>query len=121
LTGKANFGFVSKYQNGASVPTGNTEFQFKAGNLNFSSTSYEWMVVAGVRAQYKGVGTINGSGSYNFILTAIDGQSPGGGGADKFRIKIFGPGGVVYDNQMNDPDSNDPTTVLGGGSIQIHN
>jgi hypothetical protein len=121
LTGKANFGFVSKYQNGSSVPTGNTEFHFKAGDLRFKSTSYEWMVISGARAQYKGFGTINGGGNYRFMLTAIDGQQPGGGGQDKFRIKIWSDsGGLVYDNQMNDPDSNDPTTVLGGGSIVIH-
>ncbi len=123
LTGKANFGFVSKYHNGASVPTGNTEFHFKAGNLKFKSTSYEWMVISGgKKAQYKGFGTINGGGSYRFMLTAIDGDKPGGGGQDKFRIRIWSDsGGLVYDNQLNDPDSNDPTTVLGGGSIQIHN
>jgi uncharacterized repeat protein (TIGR01451 family) len=121
LAGKANFGFVSKYQNGASVPTGNTEFHFKAGDLKFKSTSYEWMVIAGHKAQYKGFGTINGSGNYRFILTAIDGDQSGGDGQDKFRIKIWSDdGGLVYDNQMNDPDSNDPTTVLGGGSIVIH-
>ena len=122
LTGKANFGFVSKYQNGASVPTGNTEFQFKAGNLNFKSTAYEWLVVAGKKAQYKGSGTINGIGDYRFMLTVIDGQQPGGGGQDKFRIRIWNNngGGLVYDNQMNDPDNSDPTTVLGGGSIVIH-
>jgi hypothetical protein len=121
LTGKANFGFVSKYQNGASVPTGNTEFHFKAGDLRFKSTNYEWMVISGARAQYKGFGTINGGGNYRFMLTAIDGQQPGGGGQDKFRIRIWSDGGgLVYDNQMNDPDSNDPTTVLGGGSIVIH-
>jgi len=121
LTGKASFGFVSKYLPGATVPTGNTEFQFKAGNLNFSSTSYEWLVVSGAKAQYKGVGTINGQANYRFMLTAIDGQINGGGGQDKFRIKIWSDSsGVVYDNQMNDPDSNDPMTVLGGGSIVIH-
>ena len=43
LTGKANFGFVSKYQHGQSTPDGNTEFQFKAGDLNFHSSSYEWL------------------------------------------------------------------------------
>ena len=32
LTGKATFGFVSKYLKGANAPTGQTEFQFKAGN-----------------------------------------------------------------------------------------
>lgn len=122
LTGKANFGFVSKYHNGATVPSGNTEFQFKAGNLNFSSTSYEWLVIGGARAQYKGSGKINGAGSYDFMLTAIDGQQPGGGGVDKFRIRIWDRigGGLIYDNQLNAPDSNDPTTILGGGNIVIH-
>jgi hypothetical protein len=90
--------------------------------LSLSNTSYEWLVISGgKKAQYKGLGTINGSGSYRFMLTAIDGDQPGGGGQDKFRIKIWSDGGgLVYDNQMNDPDSNDPTTVLGGGSIVIH-
>lgn len=122
LTGKANFGFISKYKNGASVPDGNTEFQFKAGNMNFKSTVYEWLVIAGARAQYKGSGTINNAGDYRFMLTAIDGEQPGGGGLDKFRIKIWNNagGGLVYDNQMNAPDSADPTTVLGGGQIVIH-
>ncbi|MBK7245505.1 MAG: hypothetical protein IPH98_16970 [Saprospiraceae bacterium] len=38
LTGKANFGFVAKYKKGNNQVDGNTEFQFKAGNLNFKST-----------------------------------------------------------------------------------
>lgn len=122
LTGKANFGFVSKYQNGASVPTGNALFNFNVASLKFQSTSYDWLVISGGRkAQYKGVGTINGSGSYQFMLTAIDGDQPGGGGQDKFRIRIWSDtDGVIYDNQLNAPDSDDPTTALGGGSIVIH-
>lgn len=120
LTGRANFGFVSKYKKGNATPTGNTEFQFQAGNLNFSATAFQWLVVAGARAQFKGTGTINGTGSYSFILTAIDGALPGGGGSDKFRIKITGPGGLVYDNLLNAPDTADPTTELRGGSIVIH-
>jgi hypothetical protein len=60
------------------------------------------------------------------MLTAIDGQTSGGGGTDKFRMKIWikyangSDGPVVYDNQMNAADDSNPTTVLGGGSIQIH-
>jgi uncharacterized repeat protein (TIGR03803 family) len=121
LTGKANFGFESKYKKGASAPTGETEFQYKVGNLNFHSTSYQWLVVAGAKAQFKGTGTINNAGTYGFILTAIDGEISGGGGADKFRMKITGSGGgLVYDNLLNAPDADDPTTLLGGGSIVIH-
>jgi PKD domain-containing protein/Big-like domain-containing protein len=122
LTGRANFGFVSKYQKGVNVPTGETEFQYKVGNLNFHSTSYDWLVVGGAKAQYKGSGTINNAGDYSFILTSIDGEISGGGGQDKFRMKITNKtgGGLVYDNLLNAPDSNDPTTVLDGGSIVIH-
>jgi hypothetical protein len=79
--------------------------------------------VAGARAQYKGTGTINGSGNYGFLLTVVDGQLEGGGGADKFRIKIWDKNNgsaIVYDNQINDSDSGALTTGLGAGSIIIH-
>ncbi|HEY6209699.1 MAG TPA: InlB B-repeat-containing protein, partial [Gemmatimonadales bacterium] len=121
LSGKATFGFVSKYVSGKTVPTGNTEFQFHAANMNFSSTVYEWLVVSGPMAQYKGSGTINGSGNYGFLLSAVDGNLAGGGGSDKFRIKIWdkATGNVVYDNMLGASDTSTPTTVIGGGSIQI--
>jgi PKD repeat protein len=122
LTGKANFGFVTRYQKGAKVPTGKTEFQFKAGDLNFQSTAYEWLVVSGPKAQFKGDGTINGNGNYGFLVTVNDGQIRGGGGTDKFRIKIWdkASGTVVYDNQMGASDNADAMTVISGGSIVIH-
>jgi len=122
VSGKANFGFVSKYQKGANVPTGDTEFQFKAGNMNFKSNVYEWLVVAGARAQYKGSGTINGAGNYGFLLTAIDGAINGGGGIDQFRIKITDKttNAVVYDNQNEAIEDSSSATALGGGSIVIH-
>jgi hypothetical protein len=110
LAGKATFGFVSKYKKGADVPTGNTEFQFKAGDLNFHSTSYEWLVVTGSNfAKFKGEGTINGQGNYKFQIWAGD-NSP-----DTFRIKIWDAitGDVVYDNGMNQ--------AIGGGNIVVHN
>jgi PKD repeat protein len=121
LSGKATFGFVAKYLPGARTPSGNTEFHFKAASFEFRSASYEWLVVAGARGQFKGTGTINGAGNYGFLLTAIDGQVNGGGGADRFRIKITDPatGAVVYDNQMGQGDDSPSATALGGGSIQI--
>jgi hypothetical protein len=108
LIGKATFGFVAKYKKGATVPDGSTEFQFKAGDLNFHSTSYAWLVVAGDKAQFKGVGTINGLGEYFFMLYAVDG-SP-----DTFRMKIWTDDCEIplYDSGVQD---------LGGGSIVVHN
>lgn len=112
LEGKANFGFVAKYKKGASEPMGNTEFVFQAGDLNFHSTSYDWLVVNqnDTNAQFKGSGTINGQGSYRFMIWAGD-KNP-----DTFRIKIWeeidGTEDIVYDNGFDQE--------LGGGSIVIH-
>jgi hypothetical protein len=122
-TGKANFGFVSKYKKGASVPTGQTEFQFKAGDLSFHSSSYQWLVVAGPKAQFKGEGTINGGGHYGFILTALDAKLTPSSEVDKFRIKLWDKDDgdvIVYDNQIGDADDADATTEIGRGNIVIH-
>lgn len=121
LTGKATFGFVSKYQKGAKVPTGQTEFQFHAAGLDFHSTAYEWLVIAGNKAMYKGTGVINGQGQYGFLLSALDGDAKKGV-CDQFRIKIWdlGAGRVIYDNQMGAADDALPATGLGGGSIVVH-
>ena len=117
LAGKATFGFVSKYQKGASLPTGNTSFGFDLGGLAFTSQSYEWLVVnqAGMNAQFKGMGLINGApdpngNAYRFMLWAGDG-SP-----DTFRIRIWweDAGGEhdVYDNGT--------ALAIGAGNILVH-
>ncbi len=116
LTGKANFGFVSRYRRGATVPTGNTEFRFKAGDLNFHSSSYDFLVITmgGTNAQFMGSGTINGGlapngTEFRFMIWARD-DSP-----DTFRIRICWENGgetVVYDNEFGQS--------IGGGSIVIH-
>jgi len=117
LTGKATFGFVSKYQKGANIPTGITAFEFDLAGLAFSSTSYEWLVVnqSGTNAQFKGTGQINGvadpnGNAYKFMLWAGDG-SP-----DTFRIRIWWEDAageqVVYDNGVDQ--------TIGAGNIVVH-
>ena len=90
-------------------------FQFKAGGFNFHSDTYEWLVIAGNTAQFKGEGTVNGAldpngNAYKFMLWAGDG-SP-----DTFRIKIWSElddvGTVVYDNGTDQ--------AIDGGSIVVH-
>jgi hypothetical protein len=123
LNGKAIFGFESKYQKGATVPSGNTEFKFQAGNMNFKSTAYQWLVIAGGKAQYKGNGTINGSGNYGFLLSAVDGDFGNTITPDLFRIKIWdmnNNNAIVYDNQYGTADDGSLITKIGDGSIVIH-
>jgi hypothetical protein len=122
--GRATFGFIAKYQKGANVPSGSTQFQLHFANFMFKSQHYEWLVVSGAKAQYKGTGTINGAGNYGFLLTATDGQAGNGEGTDKFRIKIWDPttGEKIYDNVPSGADDLDNATpqALGGGNILIH-
>ena len=85
-------------------------------------------MVTGARTQSKGERTINGLGSFGFMMTAINGQQPGGRGSDNFWVKIWDlsigdaetPGVLVYDNQPDDDDDAPVTTELQGGSIKIH-
>ncbi|MDX1409086.1 MAG: Ig-like domain-containing protein, partial [Saprospiraceae bacterium] len=103
--GIANFGFVSKYKKGLSVPIGNTQFNFSAGGLNFLSEDYDWLVVnqGGANAQFKGTGAINGAPAptgeaYKFMIWASD-RDPGE--TDTLRIKIWYEDGgeiIIYEN-----------------------
>jgi hypothetical protein len=127
LEGKATFGFVAKYKKGAQTPEGQTEFVFKVADLNFHSSSYDWLVVAGVRAKFKGIGTINGESGFKFMLTALDADINKSDtfDVDRFRIKIWYEVNdteyVVYDNGLGADDADDNAAIeIGGGSIVIH-
>ena len=117
MASKANYGFNAKYKKGSSVPDGEVEFQHKPGNINFHSTSLDWLVVNTPRAQFQGSGTVNGAGSYGFLLTVVD-----GGSNDTFRIRIWekATGTVVYDNEPGRLDSTNPITPTAGGNIVVH-
>lgn len=64
------------------------------------------------RAQFKGSGTINGSGDYRFTIWTTDGDL-NGGSPDTFRIRIWiedqGVETVIYDNGFDQ--------AIGGGNI----
>ena len=124
LTGKATFGFVSKYVKGQTTPTGNTQFNFNTAGIQFHSSDYDWLVIAGQKAMYKGTGTINDVGNYGFMLSAIDGDIVSGthDDGDMFRIRIWDrdSDALVYDNNIGNDDDAEPTTALGGGTIMIH-
>jgi hypothetical protein len=126
--GPATFSFVSKYQKGAKTPTGTTDFNFQTVNLAFHSDTYDWLVVGGARAQFKGTGSLNDVGGYKFMLTAVDGKITDNGSPDRFRIKIshyddaLKQDVIDYDNQL-DASTEGTTsegTVVGGGNVVVH-
>jgi hypothetical protein len=112
-SGYASFGFVSKYKQGQSTPQGSAEFQFRQGDLNFKSTSMDWLVVTGEpRSIFRGSGTINGSDVCKFELEAWDGSFQASN-VDAFGLKIFAcaNGGSRY---------NLTAQPLLSGNIMIH-
>jgi hypothetical protein len=152
--GTGKFGFVSKYAHGANVPSGSTGFQLKDAKFKFVGTSQIYLTITGAKAQYTGSGTTmvhvvvhNGDGdcdepshyqvvkaNANFILTAIDGDLPGGANQDGIRIKITDPTAAnnappIYDNMLgspltgygtiDDPNLFTPQNIT-SGKIEIH-
>src|SRR5262249_260419 len=86
IVGKTSFGLVAKYKSGATTPTGETEFSFKAANIDFQSSTYEWLTVSGAIAQYRGTGTIKGRlGTFGLMLTCQDGALASPEKPDKLR------------------------------------
>ena len=134
MVGQATFGFVSKFyrtRTGENSLEGNTVFEFHTADFRFTSISYEWLVVNGDKAIYRGLGYIDGNPDiftdeakvYGFMLTAQDLVDENGEDADRFRIQIWDGDqatGMIYDNKIG-ASSNDMTvgTVIGDGSIIV--
>ncbi|MEO7445110.1 MAG: SBBP repeat-containing protein [Ferruginibacter sp.] len=116
-TGKASYGFAINYRN-AAKPKGETQFEFKVGDFEFNALNFDYLVVSGFKAQFRGTGKIiGGQAGINFIMTIIDGDLDGSG-IDKIRLKIFKNNGqVMYDNQPGAGDADNPTMPVGSNSI----
>lgn len=115
LIGKASFGFEVHYFKKATLPKGETWFDVKVGNFEFTALNYEYMAINGNRAQMKGSGKITGLQSgVSFVLTVID-----NGDADYVRMKIFNKntGEIYYDNEPGKSEAANPTTVTGVNSV----
>jgi hypothetical protein len=122
LTGKLTFGFNSKFFKTATNPKGESQLNFLLGDIDFNALNYDYLVIDKTRAQFAGFGKINGVSGYNFIVTVIDGNLPGGDGIDRFRIKIWekATGLIVYDTQPGASDASDPITAVGlSSNIEI--
>lgn len=114
---QASFSFAIAFPNFLNAPAGLT--MFKADGFSFVSSSYDWIIACNSKLRLKGSGTVNGQGTYDFLLFASD--HPGGAGGDRFRIKIWNrtSGVVVYDNQPGAGDTAEPLMPIRSGSILI--
>jgi hypothetical protein len=114
-SGPITFAFDLKYlPNNQTVPSGDLEFHYNAGNIVFKSTGWDFLVVTnGNRAQAQGTGTINGTTSCKFSVDAWD-SSFQPGNVDAFGLTIYncaGGSGNRY-NLVTAPTTN--------GNIKVH-
>jgi len=119
-TGKASYGFAVNYKN-TSKPQGETQFEFKVGSFEFNALNFDYLVINGAMAQFKGTGKITGGQSgIGFTMTVKDGALDGSG-ADKIRMKIYNKitGAVIYDNQPGASDAALPATTVGSNSVIV--
>lgn len=114
--GRATFTASAQYDKNGTAPKGST--LFKVDGYELKSTSYDWLVVSGANAQYRGTATINGNAGYAFLVTVADG-SP-----DRFRLRVWelATGTTVFDTTPGAPDDLDTATPqpIGGGNITVH-
>jgi hypothetical protein len=121
FSGKVNFGFLIKYLKNQSTPSGITGLTLNIPGLKFIALRYDWLVINGSQAQFKGAGSVNGVSGYDCIVTGLDGKLQGKKIPDKLRIRIWNhsTGQVVYDSQLDAPINTAPTLAVGGGELSI--
>ena len=79
--------------------------------------------MSGARAQFKGLGAINGEDNYSFMLTAIDSQVNGGSDPDRVRMRIWHTETecLIYDNRRGTSDTSALGDANGNPSWQHRN
>lgn len=118
---KNNYGFNAKYDQGEQTPKANVTYQNKNLNFKFKANNAEWLMVNNDQAIFKGTGSVNNAGKYNYIVSFIDGDVVQKKDQDYFRIIIWDEfGQVYYDNQSGDADAARAVNPIGNGSLTIH-
>jgi hypothetical protein len=119
--GKASYGFTVNYFKNSTYPKGETQFEFKVGEFEFNALNFDYLVIDGAKAQFRGTGKITGGQSgVGFVMTVIDGNADGSG-VDRIRMKIYHKttGVIIYDNQPGVSDATEPVAAVGTNSSVV--
>ncbi len=111
LTGNVKFGLSYKYQGTMLVGDKQFTMNFNTANFLFNATTVSSLVISNGIGTLTGTGNINGSGTYNFLVTGSE-------SAKTIRIQIKDSNGnVVYDTQPGAADTATPTTSVTGNVL----
>lgn len=120
-SGEASYGFTINYYKNATLPKGETQFEFKVGSFEFNALNFDYLVISNSMAQFKGTGKIiGGQSGVGFTMTVTDGQLDGTG-IDKIRMKIYNKnnGRIIYDNQPGASEAALPTQAVAANSTIV--
>jgi len=87
-------------------PSGNVEYEDHDTGMNVNATTITSVVVTGTHGQIFGKATINGSGSFDFVVDVDDIAEPGIN-VDTFSIKLSN--GYIAGPR-----------ILSSGNVQVH-
>jgi uncharacterized delta-60 repeat protein len=111
-TGTGQFAFNAQYNPGATLPSGNVQYNFN--DIKFNLTSFNWVVVTGNTLYLQGVGRENGAGTYTIFESAST-VTP-----NTVRVRITDSNNnVIYDNQMGAALTAIPTEAIADGHVTI--
>lgn len=126
LVSEAKFGYNIKYKQDSTTPDGNFKFTYKSESNDtetkwkFEADTLDYLAIYNEWAQFAGTGSLDhGGGTFDFKVTMVDGDQPGGGDDDLIRIQIWDETGMLYDNQAGDSDDAYPTAGIDKGAIKI--
>jgi hypothetical protein len=117
---KTTFGVDLRYA-GGSTPVGNFLLAAQGGTLVLARSTFEWLVVQGPIATFRGTGTLVSGAAVGFQVTARDGKVAGDK-IDRVRIRIWNreTDAVLFDTEPGAPDLAAPAVALQGGNVTLH-
>jgi hypothetical protein len=100
---------------------GNFPLAAQGGTLVLARSTFEWLVVQGPIATFRGTGTLVSGVAVGFQVTARDGKVAGDK-IDRVRIRIWNRATdvVLFDTEPGAPDLAAPTVALQGGNVTLH-
>jgi hypothetical protein len=84
----------------------------------FEATDISQLLIFGDWGIVTGTGTIDGTGTYDFLVSVLD-RSEQDGAIDAFRLRVWDDDEILFDTQHGDPDLAVPTTIPDSGDLKI--
>ena len=116
---KTHFNIDVRYS--ASAPTGQFRIHGSSALLDLTSSAFEYLVVKGSTASFRGTGVLSDGTPVGFFVSAQDGKVAGTR-IDRIRLKVWksADGQVLFDTEPGVSEIAPPATIVNGGNVTLH-